>query len=82
VDLDEREVRHLETAARMWDLETVEVWASLLEKVREAGYLSAPATSDGLFVHKGPNDWGWSTSAGGQAYLGRNGGPAGNADTP
>jgi hypothetical protein len=82
VELDEREVSVLVEAASTWDLTTVEVICSLFEKVREAGYLSAPATTEG-FIRKDPGrDWGWADSSGGSAYTGRNGDDAGNADTP
>jgi hypothetical protein len=81
VELDEREVHEVVEAASTWDLTKVEIWCSLFEKVREAGYLSAPATTEG-FIRKDPGrDWGWSASGTGAAYTGRNGDDAGNADT-
>jgi hypothetical protein len=71
VDLDEREVHEVVDAASSWDLTKVEIWCSLFEKVREAGFLSrGEAGSADEYVPKPPGEWGSLSSIAGSTYTG------------
>lgn len=57
-DLDEGEMSLLDTTARMADLQTVDKWCSIMEKLWRAGYLArdAEAVDEVEFIHKHPGD--------------------------
>lgn len=81
VELDEREERIIGWAGQMWDQDAMEIVCSLLEKVREAGFLSRGADE---YVRKPPGEWGSLSSVAGATYTGGENpvGPMPQLDTP
>lgn len=60
--LDGREKQFLDDAGAKWDVREVEIFCSIAEKIREAGFLSADREpgDEALLIHKDPEDWGYN----------------------
>jgi len=86
VELDERHERFIGWAGQMWDQDAVEACCSMLELVREAGYLSRSVPGADEYVPKPPGERGSLSGIAGATYTGdegttrRPGGVPGSSD--